>query len=189
MGAGAGGAGTARGTNLVQDPGSMGGSNDHGGGDRRETQDERLDRNLDELLQELRVAQTGVQVLFAFLLTVPFTQRWGEVTPFQRSVYFTALLCATGAVILLVAPTAYHRIVFRQHDKEAIVFISNWLAVLGLLLVAAAMTAVVLLITDVIYSRERAYLVAAVTGAIFGALWCLFPLARRVLTSGGDSEG
>ena len=163
------------------------GTSGYDGDDRRETEDERLDRNLDELLQELRVAQTGVQVLFAFLLTVPFTQRWGEVTAFQRSVYFTALLCATGAVIFLVAPTAYHRIVFRQHDKEAIVLVSNWLALIGLLLVAAAMTAVVLLITDVIFGRERAYLVASVTGALFVGLWCLFPLARRMVANRDDS--
>ncbi len=90
--------------------------------------------------------------------------------------------------MLLVAPTAYHRLVFRLHDKEAIVFVSSWLAVVGLLLVAAAMTAVVLLITDVIFSRERAYLVAAVTGGLFIGLWCLFPLVRRALVGGGESD-
>jgi hypothetical protein len=163
-------------------------TDDQAGGDRRETKDERLDRNLDELLQELRVAQTGVQVLFAFLLTVPFTQRWRDVTSFQQSVYFTALLCATAAVIFLVAPTAHHRLLFRQHDKEVIVFVGNWLALLGLLMVAAAMTAVVLLITDVIFARERAYWVAGVTGALFVGLWCVFPLARRLSMGSGEPE-
>ena len=168
----------------------MGGlsSDDQAGGDRRETKDERLDRNLNELLQELRVAQTGVQVLFAFLLTVPFTQRWGEVTSFQQSVYFTALLCATAAVIFLVAPTAHHRLLFRQHDKEVIVFVSNWLALLGLVMVAAATTAVVLLITDVIFTRERAYWVAGVTGALFVGLWWVFPIARRLSMDRGEPE-
>jgi uncharacterized protein involved in cysteine biosynthesis len=117
-------------------------------GDRDESEKERLDRNLGELLQELRVALPGVQVLFAFLLVVPFNQRFAEITSFQRTIYFITLLCATSACACLIAPTAHHRIEFREQDKERIVFGGNRLAIIGLTLLATAMTGAITLVTD-----------------------------------------
>ena len=99
---------------------------------RDETEKERLDRNLEQLLGELRVALPGVQVLFAFLLVVPFNQRFADITSFQQTVYFVTLLCATAACACLIAPTAHHRIEFREQDKERIVFGGNRLAIVGL---------------------------------------------------------
>src|SRR4029079_13733831 len=105
---------------------------------RDETDTERLDRNLIELLQEVRVVQTGVQVLFAFLLTVPFSSRFDQITHFQRAAYFTALVGSAAASVLLIAPTAVHRILFRLGQKEYMVEVSNRLALGGLLATAVA---------------------------------------------------
>lgn len=105
-----------------------------------EDQKERVDRELIELLNELRVALPGVQVLFAFLLTVPFTERFGRATALQRSVYFATLLLTTASSVLLIAPTPYHRLRFRAPDKEQLLFTSNRLAIVGLGLLASAMT-------------------------------------------------
>src|ERR671921_1269779 len=119
--------------------------------DRGESEKERLDRNLQELLGELRVALPGVQVLFAFLLVVPFNQRFADITSFQRTLYFVTLLLATAATACLIAPTAHHRVEFREQDKERIVFSATKLAIAGLALLAAAMTGAVVLITDFLY--------------------------------------
>src|ERR671930_1960263 len=100
------------------------------GSGRQESEHERLDRNLGELLQELRVALPGVQVLFAFLLVVPFNQRFPDITNFQRTIYFITLLLATAATACLIAPTAHHRVEFRQQDKKRIVFSATRLAVI-----------------------------------------------------------
>ena len=96
-----------------------------------ESKEERLDRELIELLNELRVALPGVQVLFAFLLGVPFTQRFGEVTDLQKDVYFLTFLCAAVATALLIAPSAYHRLDWRRGDKEHLLVVSNRLAIVG----------------------------------------------------------
>jgi hypothetical protein len=144
-----------------------------------ENEKERVDRELIELLNELRVALPGVQVLFAFLLVVPFSQRFGEVNDFQRDVYFVSLLCSAAAAALLIAPSAYHRINFRHPRKEQILFTANRLAIAGLAFLAVAMTGVVLLITDVLFGGVVTAVVTAATAALFGALWCALPLARR----------
>src|SRR5213592_1583011 len=115
---------------------------------RNETDVERLDRNLGELLQELRVALPGVQVLFAFLLTIPFNQRFALLTTAQERIYLATLLSTTIAAVLLIAPTAYHRLTFRKQQKERLVFVANRLAIVGLGFLAVAMTGVVLLVTD-----------------------------------------
>src|SRR5918912_2490075 len=120
-------------------------------GGRDETDVERLDRNLIELLQEVRVAQTGVQVLFAFLLTVPFASRFPQVTDFQRGAYFAALVGAAAASVLLIAPTSVHRLLFRMGQKEYMVDLSNRLAIGGLLSLAIAMIAAMLLVSDVMF--------------------------------------
>jgi hypothetical protein len=146
---------------------------------RDETDTERLDRNLIELLQEVRVVQTGVQVLFAFLLTVPFSSRFNEITGFERAAYFTALIGATAASVLLIAPTALHRILFRMGQKEYMVEMSNRLALGGLASTAVAMVAVMLLVADVMFGTGVAVAIALVTAASFAAVWWALPLRRR----------
>jgi hypothetical protein len=151
---------------------------------RDETDTERLDRNLVELLQEVRVVQTGVQVLFAFLLTVPFSTRFDEITGFQRGVYFTALVGAAAASVLLIAPTAVHRILFRLGQKEYMVEVSNRLTIGGLVATAVAMSAAMLLVSDVMFGMGVAIVVAVVTVISFVVVWAMLPLRRRQLVAG-----
>ena len=143
---------------------------------RDETDEERLDRNLQELLGELRVALPGVQVLFAFLLVVPFNQRFADITSFQQTVYFVTLLLATGASAFLIAPTVHHRLQFRKQEKERIVLTANRFAVVGLALLAAAMTGAILLITDLLYGSTTVTIVAGAAGAVFALLWFAVPI-------------
>ena len=146
---------------------------------RDETDTERLDRNLIELLQEVRVVQTGVQVLFAFLLTVPFSARFDEITGFQRGAYFTALVGTAAASVLLIAPTAVHRILFRMGQKEYMVDISNRLALGGLASTALAMVAVMLLVSDVMFGLGLAIAIGLITALAFAGLWFAIPARRR----------
>ena len=148
------------------------------GDGRDETEKERLDRNLGELLQELRIALPGVQILFAFLLVVPFNQGFPKIDVFQRTVYFITLLLATAATACLIAPTAHHRIEFRAEDKRRIVFSATKLAVAGLALLAAAMTGAVMLITDVLYHATTVAIVAGAVGLLFFGLWFAWPVKR-----------
>jgi uncharacterized membrane protein len=152
---------------------------------RDHEENERLDRELMELVNELRVALTGVQILFAFLLTVPFTQRFAKVTEFQRHLFFVTLLAAALAVVLLIAPTARHRLLFRQHDKERIVSSSNRFAIAGLAALAAAMTGAVMLITDLLFKETMVSWVTAVLAALFLVMWFLMPALRRVAQGSG----
>jgi hypothetical protein len=151
---------------------------------REETEEERIDRNLQEMLGELRVALPGVQVLFAFLLVVPFNQRFAEVTQFQKTVFFATLLCTAASTICLIAPTTHHRLEFRQQDKHRIVTTGNRIVVLGLLLLAIAMTGAVLFVTDFLYASTTTIVVAAGTGAAFLLFWYVIPLRR--LAQGGS---
>jgi hypothetical protein len=143
----------------------------------------RRHERMDELISELRVALPGVQVLFAFLLTVPFTQRFAKVTEFQRHLFFVTLLAAAVAVVLLIAPTARHRLLFRQHDKERIVVSSNRYAIAGLVALASAMTGAVMLITDLLFHKTMVTWVTAILAALFVILWFLMPAARRLAQS------
>ena len=145
---------------------------------RHETEAERLDRNFNELLGELRVALPGVQVLFAFLLTVPFAQGFSELSAFERDLYFTVLLLTAVASAFLIAPTAYHRLQFRQGRKREIVFFANRAAVLGLAALALAMTGAILLITHFLFGAAAAIPVGIAAALVFGTLWYLLPLAR-----------
>ena len=145
-----------------------------------EDENERLDRELIELLNELRVALPGVQVLFAFLLTVPFSQRFGQVTNLQKDVYFAAVLCSALATILFIAPTALHRIQWRQRDKERLLVTSNRLAIAGTVFLAVGMTAVVFLITDLLFGGALVAIVTAVTAGLFAWFWYGLPLSRRL---------
>jgi uncharacterized protein DUF6328 len=146
---------------------------------RRETEKERLDRNLNELLGELRVALPGVQVLFAFLLVVPFNQGFEKTTSFQKDVYLVTLLLTAMAAALLIAPSAYHRLEFRQDDKKHIVFVSNRFAIAGFGFLAAAMSAVVLLVTDYLFSTATAAICTVGAAIAMYGLWYGAPLARR----------
>ena len=140
-------------------------------------------RRMLELLNEIRVALTGVQILFAFLLTVPFTQRFSRVTEFQRDVYFVTLLSAAAAVALLIAPTAHHRMLFRRHQKRQLVFFGSTLMIFGLTCLALAMTGVVMLITDILFKTGTVIVVTASVAALFTVLWYVIPLARRIQLS------
>jgi hypothetical protein len=146
---------------------------------RRETEDERADRNLSDLLQELRVALPGVQVLFAFLLTVPFSQRFSELSKFQQWLYFGVMITVALATVMLVAPTAGHRILFRRQQKEFIVTLSNTLALVGLLLLAIAMTGAIGLISDFIFGTTTAVISTVVMAAAFLGFWFFGPIRRR----------
>ena len=149
---------------------------------RDETPDERADRNLNELLQELRVALPGVQILFAFLLAVPFQQRFAEVTQFQEKTYFVVLLLSTVATALLIAPTAYHRLNFGRGDKQHIVAMASRLAVVGMGMLALAMTGAVLLITDLLFGQTTVTIVATAVLFVFAVMWFVLPLLRRAQT-------
>jgi O-antigen/teichoic acid export membrane protein len=149
------------------------------GAKSEETEKERVDRELIELLNELRVAIPGIQILFAFLLTVPFAFRFDVITTFQRDVYFVALLAAAIASALLIAPSAQHRILFRQQDKAQLLRRANVLAIAGLVFLALAITAVILLITDLLFSTAAVIVVSVAVAALFAALWFAHPALRR----------
>lgn len=150
-----------------------------GRSDPRESDDERINRNLTELLGELRVAIPGVQVLFAFLLTVPFSQRFARVGPFERYVYLVTLLLTAIASALLIAPSAYHRIEFRLGDRPHIVIVAHRLTLAGFAFLALAMTGAVLLITRYLFSVTTTIVVVSLVFLMFATLWCLLPLGRR----------
>jgi hypothetical protein len=146
---------------------------------REESERERWQRNFSELLQELRVAQTGVQILFAFLLTLVFTARFGELNAFQRNVYVIALLAAAGATALIIAPVAYHRMLFRLGRKPELVRSAHRMASGGLAMLLVAMVSSVLLVTDFILDRTIALILTGVVAAFFVLLWGVLPLVRR----------
>lgn len=142
---------------------------------RHETPEERADRNLVELLQELRVIQTGVQIVFAFLLGVAFTSRFPELDDFQRDTYITTLLLTVLASAVLATPVAVHRALFHRGYKRRIVRVSSRLAVIGLVILAVALNGAVLLVTDVVLGHWPAVAVTAVTSAVFAVLWFVLP--------------
>jgi hypothetical protein len=143
-----------------------------------ESHEERINRELIELLNELRVALPGVQVLFAFLLAVPFTQRFAETTELQRDTFMVALLSTTAGSVFLIAPTAYHRIRFRDRDKEAMLKLSNRFAIIGMVFLALGMSSVVFLVTDLIFKGGVTAVVTALTAGLFAGVWFALPLAR-----------
>jgi hypothetical protein len=150
------------------------------GAGRNETELERSDRNLVELMQEVRVVQTGVQVLFAFLLTAPLAPRFPELSEFQELTYFATLLAAGAAAVLLIAPTAYHRILFRLGDKEHLVNVANRFTLAGLTCVALSMVGAVLLVTDLLFDAIAVVVATTALAAVGCAVfWCLAPLLRR----------
>jgi O-antigen/teichoic acid export membrane protein len=142
---------------------------------RHETEAERIDRNIGELLQELRVAGLGVQVLFGFLLAMPFTNLFSSLDPEQDRLYLVVLLLAALATALLTAPVAYHRIVFRRHKKHDLLRFANTVALAGLACVALAISGAVLLVVSVVYDGLVAAVVAAVVAGIYFVLWYVAP--------------
>jgi hypothetical protein len=139
---------------------------------------ERLDRELIELLNELRVALPGVQVLFAFLLTLPFTNRFERISGAERLVYFVALLATTLASALMIAPSSYHRLRFRDHDKERLIHTSNRLMIVGMGSLVVAITCAVFVIADLLYGSVTGIVTAAATALVFGWFWWGLPLLR-----------
>jgi hypothetical protein len=144
-----------------------------------ESAKERYDRELIELLNELRVALPGVQVLFAFLLAVPFAQGWRRTNAFQRDVFFVAFVATALSSMLLIAPSAFHRIGFRVEDKGRIVAVGNTFAIAGLAVLAVAIDAVVLLVADYIFDLTVAIITTVVFGVAFVMVWFAWPLIGR----------
>ncbi len=164
-------------------------SDDRPRGDRRETPLERDDRNFVELLQELRVIQTGVQILFAFLLTLAFTQRFDELDAVQRGAYVTTLLLAVVASVLFTAPAALHRALFRRGVKRLLVEVSSRLAAAGLVVLSLTLTGAVLLVADVVLGRAAGITVGACVLAFCAVMWALLPLGIRRFRTGGRTAG
>jgi hypothetical protein len=144
-----------------------------------ESRKERVDRELIELLNELRVALPGVQFLFAFLLIVPFQQKVDTLTGFQRGVYFVALGSAALATALLIAPAAQHRLLFRQRDKEGLLLRSNRSAIAGLLALGLAICSAMLLVVDVLFSPGLAWLTVGILAVILVFWWLAVPVWQR----------
>jgi Family of unknown function (DUF6328) len=140
---------------------------------------ERVNRELIELLNELRVALPGVQVLFAFLLVLPFQQGFANISDADRGVYTTALIASALAAALLIAPSMYHRLNFRRQVKEQMIFDSNKLIVVGMLLTAVGVACSIYLVVDVVYGETPAIVATAATAVVYGLVWLALPLARR----------
>lgn len=155
---------------------------------REESEDERLDRNLGELLQELRVALPGVQVLFAFLLAVPFQQNFTKITSFEKNVYFATLLCTAISAALLISPSAYHRLTFHLQQKRRLVFLANRLTIAGLGFLALAMTGAVTLITDVLFGGIATAIFGVAAALMFVLLWGVLPLRQRFRLSRNEDR-
>ena len=146
---------------------------------RQESTQQRDDRNLVELVQELRVAGLGVQVLFGFLLSLPFSNRFSQLSGAQRDLYVTCLVLAAVAATLLIGPVAYHRLVFRQGMKERLVRFANNLAILGLAAVGGSVLCAVLLVTWYVAGARAGSLITALVGVMMLSLWFAVPLASK----------
>jgi cation transport ATPase len=148
---------------------------------RDESEEQRDDRNLAELLQELRVAGLGVQVLFGFLLSLPFTTKFSKLSHGQRDLYLASLVLAAVSTALLLGPVAYHRMVFRRRQKEQLVRAASTMAVFGLAAVGLAVSSALLLVTSFVAATAPTVLITIFVVCLFGGLWFAFPLARRRL--------
>lgn len=146
---------------------------------RHETGPERLDRNTVELLNELRVAVTGIQVIFAFLLVVPFQTGWKRVDGFERTVYFITLLDVALAAFLLMAPPIHHRLLFRHGEKEWLIRVGNYLAIGAMTFLGLGFIGILILISDVVVGGAAPAIVAVLTGAVIALLWFVLPIVRR----------
>ena len=152
-----------------------------------ESRQERLNRELMELLQELRVVITGVQILLAFLLTAPFQQRFAELPGSLRNAFFASIVCATLATALLLAPTAQHRLRWRAGDKERLLRTGNQLAIVGSVFLSAAIVLAVYVVTNVLFASDLALLTAGAFVVVFAGLWYILPMMWRSTSS--EEEG
>jgi MFS family permease len=164
-------------------------SRDSDGADptRNETEHERLDRNWNELLQELRVTQTGIQILTGFLLTLPFQQRFAELDEFQRNVFLVTVSLSAAATGMIIAPVSFHRVMFRKREKPLLVRASDRFARVGLILLALAVSCVALLIFDVVVGRFAGVLASSCLLALFVVCWFIAPLALLRARSDKDA--
>jgi hypothetical protein len=153
-----------------------------------ESRDEQLARNVSELLQELRVAQAGVQFLFGFLLAVAFTEHYARASGFEQVVHLVAVVFATASVALLTAPAAWHRLLFRQGQRPQILRVANTFMVAGLACLATAMTATVLLLFKVVAGPVIATVFAVALATMFVLLWFVLPLRTRWNGNGEEAE-
>ena len=144
-----------------------------------ESRKERLNRELMELLQELRVVIPGVQVLLAFLLTAPFQQRFGQLAGPMRNVFFASIACATLATAFLIAPSAHHRLRWRAGEKDRLVRLGNQMAIVGTVFLAAAIVLALYVVTDVLFSTALAVATAIVSLVVFAGLWYVVPMVGR----------
>jgi hypothetical protein len=156
------------------------------GPDDRRREERKRDRQMIELLNELRVALPGVQILFAFLLTVPFSQRFGDLTLFQRDVYYLTLIATTLSTACLIAPSAAHRLRFHQGEREWIVETANKLMIVGLVFLSLALGGCVLLITDLMFDGARVWIYTGAIAVVIVGLWFVRPLVRHAR---GKSSG
>ncbi|MFJ8582448.1 DUF6328 family protein [Micromonospora sp. NPDC093277] len=154
----------------------------------KETELQRWQRNFAELLQELRVAQTGVQILFAFLLTLPFSNGFARTSAFQRDAYLVALLAAAAAAAMIISPVAFHRALFRQRRKPELVRFAHLMATGGLAFMLISMVSAVLLITDFVLGQPIAVLLSVLTAAWFLTFWVILPFARRNWSDGDIAD-
>lgn len=165
------------------------GSNSDGYQDERdESEAERLDRNYGELLQELRVLQAGVQILFAFLLTIAFQQRFDEVSDFLRNIYLFSLICASLATVCITAPVAFHRIVFRRGMKDELMIAATRYVAVGMAFLALAMVGAVFLVLDYLLSIGIAVGVAGGLAAVFAVLWVVMPYVARAREADDEQD-
>jgi hypothetical protein len=153
---------------------------EHDSSSDRESDDERRNRQLLELLNELRVALPGVQMLFGFLLAVPFSQRFATITAAQRDAYYATFISAALASACLIAPTSFHRIVWQRHLKQRLIQMSSLLALVGTAFLAAAITGSVVLVTSIVFGTAAATAVGGLAAGVLIALWYALPLAYRI---------
>ncbi len=146
----------------------------------REDPGEKLDRELGELHQELRVTLPGVEVLFGFQLGLPFTQRFNNITAFQEVVYLGSFLATAVVTCLLIAPVAFHRLRWRQYDKEKLLRLGNRMLVTGLVFLAASVSGMVFVVTDMILGRGFSAVIAGTLLLLFVWLWFALPISRRL---------
>jgi hypothetical protein len=171
---------------LAQPPGDLRSSRESSvdlmgkrGAMAEESEKQRLNRELIELLNELRVVLPGVQVLFAFLLTIPFARGFPDLDRLDRDVYFGALLAAVASSILLIAPSAYHRVLFRHHDKEYVIEMATRMALVGTFALAVSISCAVFVIADFVFGGVAAGVVGALVTIMSVTFWFLLPLRRR----------
>jgi Family of unknown function (DUF6328) len=153
-----------------------------------ESKGERLDRELMELLQGLRVVMPGVQVLLAFLLTAPFQQRFAQLPGSLRNAYFASIACATLATVLLIAPSTHHRLLWRLREKEWLLRVGNQMALWGTVLLGASIVLALYVVTNVLFTSGQALLTAAAAVVVFAAVWYVLPLTRRASPSSSSDE-